>query len=166
MAGTGGLAKQVRAGLNAPSQNEAPPSGLLDELFFGKTKRERLKEFGEVFALICLVIADVRLYNYGFVLSVNVLLAVTALLLYLGFYQPLILHPAWKAWMKLGHALGMIMSVVILGLAWVVMMIPISAILKVFKIRVMDTAFGSPIDTYWENRDKKLDDFALLRRQF
>lgn len=160
------LAERLQVGKSTLAHMVPPQVSILDERYFGKTKRAHLREFAQVFALIFLVIGGGRLYHYGWVMSVVALLCATATVLYLGYYKPLLLHPAWKAWMKLGHALGAVMSVLMLSLAWIVMVIPASWILRLFRVRIMDASFRTPVSTYWEDRDSKDDDFALLRRQF
>jgi hypothetical protein len=44
--------------------------------------------------------------------------------------------------------------------------VPTSIALRLFRIKVMDTTFRSPVPSYWETRNPKMDDFKLLERQF
>jgi hypothetical protein len=68
--------------------------------------------------------------------------------------------------MKIAEGIGMVMTMVILSIGWLCLVLPTSAALKLLRIKVMDTNFRSPVASYWETRDPKMDDFKLLERQF
>ena len=50
--------------------------------------------------------------------------------LILGLTSPRLLHYPYKGWMVLGHALGWINSHIILGLVFILMLLPISCIMR------------------------------------
>ena len=52
--------------------------------------------------------------------------------LILGILKPSLLFYPYKAWMKLGHALGWINSRIILGLVFIIVVQPIAFIMKLF----------------------------------
>lgn len=167
MAGKGGLAEEIRAGLD-PVTVESPQAkvDLLDEIWFRKPVRQHIREFAQVFALVFLLIAGISAYKNGPNVLSNSFIALSLVTLALGYKTPRVLHPLWKGWMAIGHYLGAVMSIVILSIAWAILVIPIAIILKVMRIKVMDLSFGAKVDSYWEKRDPKFDDFALLKRQF
>jgi hypothetical protein len=68
--------------------------------------------------------------------------------------------------MKGAEAIGLVMTTIILGFGWFMVVVPTSLVLRVLRVRVMDTTFREPVGSYWEARDSKLDDFKLLERQF
>lgn len=76
------------------------------------------------------------------------------------------MHPLWKGWMAFAHKLSLVMTFAILSFAWTVVMMPMALLLKVLRIKVMDTSYKTGAATYWENRDPKFDNFKLLERQF
>jgi len=64
--------------------------------------------------------------------------------LLLGITKPILLLYPYKAWMKLGHVLGWINSRVILGLVFLLMLLPISIIMKFFQY--------DPLRKNWNNK--------------
>lgn len=171
MAGKGGLAKEVRAGLEIAEDSVVDKTPVitsrLDEVWMRKTVRQHLREFAQVFAILFLLFSGLTTYKHGVVAGSVYWFGAAALILAIGYTKPMLLHPLWKGWMALGHALGAVMSVVVLSAAWTIMLVPIAILLKLLRIKVMDTSYGAAVDSYWEARDPKLDDFALmLKRQF
>jgi hypothetical protein len=177
MAGKGGLAKEVRAGLELTKEDQVKNDSVvasgphetsrLDDMWMRKTIRRHLIEFAEVFALVFLLCAIMTTYKHGPSVVTGYWCGAAAVILAIGFVKPIVLHPLWKGWMALGHYLGAVMSVVILSAAWTIMVVPIALLLRLLRIRVMDTRYGAAVDSYWEKRDPKHDDFSLmLKRQF
>jgi len=138
----------------------------LEELYFGKKISRRIKEFAFVFAIIFSLIALFLIFKkdtYTFALG---LFFLSIILVVLSFIKPLVLYPLWSGWMKVGLFLGGFASKIILGFAWVLMIIPISFLLKVFKKKVVNTNFTEDIESYWEDRDLSKNDFKNLENQY
>jgi Saxitoxin biosynthesis operon protein SxtJ len=83
-----------------------------------------------------------------------------------GYLLPILLYPLWKAWMKFGELLGLVMSFLVLGAIWVTMFIPLGLLFKLFGKKVMEVSFNKEATTYWIERDHTQDDFKLLERQY
>ena len=171
MAGGRGLAKQVRARLDDEPQTDMAPKSetkvsYLDELQFRKPVRRHVAEFAAVFALIMVIVAGSGAYHGKPLSTVFTWIAAAMVLLLLGYKTPGVLHPLWKGWMKFAHVLGLVMTTLILAVAWTIALIPTAMGLKIFGIKVMDTTYGAKVSTYWETRDPKENDFQLLKRQF
>lgn len=172
MAGEGGLAKQVRTGLDSASAKVvalAPKSTKidpLDELSFNKPIREHVREFGVLFAAICFGFGAIRGYRHESLNGTYILSALGVVFLTLGYLAPRILHPVWKAWMAFAHYLSIVMTFVVMSVTWVVAFVPMALFLKILGIKRIDQSFGGKTDSYWEKRDPKHDNFALLERQF
>jgi hypothetical protein len=81
-------------------------------------------------------------------------------------YAPRLMLPVWRVWMKLAEALGLIMTHILLTGIWIILMIPVALLLKIVGIKVMDRTFRAKVDSYWEKRNPKQNDFKLLTRQF
>lgn len=173
MAGTSGLAENLRARLEpeSPMVTEGLTQGTatvdpLDEISAGKSIRKHVREFAAVFGILALIFAGGRIHHNDLATAFG-LLVVALVLTGLGYLAPQILKPVWTAWMNFAEALGMVMTSVILGLSWIIMMIPVGIILKICQIKVMNTRFRDPtVKSYWEDREEKLHDFKLLERQF
>jgi hypothetical protein len=58
------------------------------------------------------------------------------------------------------------MTCVILGLVWTIGFVPMALVLKALRIKTIDTSFRANVDSYWEKRDVKYDDFRRLEQQF
>ena len=169
MAGERGLAEQVRAGL---TEREAPVLRLIEgkdplEVYsHGRKVRVHLRDFGSLFSLIGVVIAAVILYRGGSDTKALVLIVLSAAFGLTGALAPRVLHPLWKLWMALAEKLSVVMTFVILMVAWCLLVVPMAAILRLFRVKVMDMSFRSPVNSYWEVRPDRVHDFKLLERQF
>lgn len=194
MGGKGGLAYEIRTGLEDPSNQAKPkndssypeqregsprPVNLvknsdtvkvdpLDAVTFNKTARRHVAEFGATMALVCVIFAAFKGWIRGpeALDSIFVAIGIATLFAGAGYFTPRLLHPLWVGWMKLAHMLSLVMTFVVLSIAWIGAFLPMAALLKVFRKEVMDTSFDRKAVTYWENRDPKYDDFKRLERQF
>ncbi|NMC63571.1 MAG: hypothetical protein GYA55_10450 [SAR324 cluster bacterium] len=172
MAGKGSLAEEIRTGLSEKVQvslslvSSSPKKDPLDELYFRKSIRQHVKEFVCIFAIITLIMGGYRIYWHSDMTWGLSLAAFAVLLLGLGYLAPNLIRPVWKGWMRFAEKISIVMSVVILGIAWIVALIPIAIMLRFFRTKVMDLRFNAPVESYWEMRDPKHDDFKLLKRQF
>lgn len=172
MAGKGSLAEKIRVGLKEEKavQLSLVTSTLqkdpLDGLYFRKTIRQHVKEFACVMSLVALAIAGYKIYRHADYSWGLGLIALALLILFLGYLTPHILRPIWRGWMYLAEKLGYVMSIVILSIAWTLALIPIAFMVKLFRARTMDLTFRTSVESYWEKRDPKYDDFQLLKRQF
>ena len=141
-------------------------TGTLDELYFNKPIRTHVREFGAVMALVCSIIAIFKSYHFS-----PLWVPTSWMIGGLAFYASCISFPAqfrplWQAWMKFAHYLGLVMSVVILAVLWILLFIPISTVLKTLGKRVMDLRFHADVQSYWEDRAPEKHSFKLLERQF
>lgn len=171
MARERGLAEQVRTGLD---QSQAGPKLVvlskpividpLDEVTYRKTARQHVREFACVMATFFLVIAGIKLFIGK--PSAYYWIALAVPFVGLGYLAPRVLLPIWRGWMKFAVGLSVVMTTIILSIAWLVMFIPVGILFKLIGKRVMDTRFGAPVETYWEVRNPKHNDFKLLERQF
>lgn len=167
MAGQGGLAQEIRAGLEVAEQK---PSVVmvdeLEELFHQKPVRQHIYEFVVVFDIVFVLLA---LYDYrrtGSVSTTLALLSIALVLTAVGSRRPIILKPVWKNWIALGEAMGMVMSYIILSLVWIALFIPMALMLRALKKKIMETAFREDVPSYWKTKNEAENDFALLKRQY
>ena len=188
MAGEGQLARQIRAGLEdgqsamntrpMPAQSARPPirlvekktqgTNFLDQLFFGRPKREHVKEFGALFGTIfCIVGAFLASSGSAEGMRIALwLLGATLVLVPLSYRVPVVVYPLWRGWMAFAHVLGIVMSFVFVTVTWWIMAVPLGLLLKVVGKKVMDLSFDRAVPSYWEERDERYHDFKLLERQF
>jgi hypothetical protein len=182
--GKGGLAYEVRTGLEDPSNRTKPENESrlvamvnnsdivkvdpLSLVTFNKTARRHVAEFGATMALVCVIFAGIKGWYRGpeALQSVLIAIGIAAVFAGAGYLTPRLLHPVWAGWMKLAHMLSMVMTFVVLTVAWIGAFLPMAALLKICRKKVMDTSFDRKALTYWEDRDPKYDDFKRLERQF
>lgn len=170
MAGARGLANEVRTGLDEVAVTASPqaPSKRhpLDEVWMGKSVRQHVKEFGVIFSAIFVSVGAYQLY-YKPVVTVGVSWIVGGIIFgLLGYRCPALLLPLWRGWMKLAHYLSIVMTFVILGLAWSIGFIPMAYLLRILGIKRIDVTYRSGVDSYWEKREEKYDDFKRLELQY
>ena len=171
MAGARRLVNEVRAGLEdsviaTSTVSSKVPMNPLDEVTFGKTQRQHLKEFGVVFATLFLIIACSKAYKGHTLSSVSIWVGAATIMAGLGYVAPAALKPAWRAWMKLAHYLSIVMTSVIMGLTWMFGFIPMALLVRALGIKVVDQSYGGDAATYWVKRDPKYDDFKRLKQQY
>jgi carbamoyltransferase len=58
------------------------------------------------------------------------------------------LHPLWRAWLALGHALGWFQSRVIFGAAWLALVLPYAAVFRLLGRSPLDLGFDEAAKTY------------------
>ena len=171
MAGARRLANEVRTGLDEVVVTTPPKAVVLkkhplDEVWMAKPVRQHVREFAAIFATIFCAVGAFKLYrgaplNTGLVWGGLGLVVAT-----LGYLAPGALHPLWRAWMKLAHYLSLVMTFVILSVAWCIGFVPMAYLLKILGIKRIDVSYRSGVDSYWEKRDVKYDDFKRLELQF
>ena len=104
------------------------------------------KSFGVVFFLVFLLISLYPLINDGnlriwsFVISI--------IFLILGILNSKILSPLNKIWFKFGLLLGKIMSPIVMGIIFFIVVTPTGLILRLFKKDVLNLKFNNN-NTYW-----------------
>ena len=103
------------------------------------------KKFGIFFSLIFLI-----LYLY---LSNNFFLITSVIFLFLSLFYSEILQPLNNLWFKLGILLGSIVSPIVLGCIFFILITPISIIGKIFKRDHLKINLDKNIKTYWIRRD-------------
>lgn len=172
MAGARRLADEVRVGLdesrstamaiNTDNLRKDP----LDELWLGKPVRQHVKEFGALFAAIAFFVTAVKLYRGRDVSECVAWGAVGALFAALGYFAPNVLRPIWRGWMKMAHYMSIVMTTVVLSIAWCVGFLPIAFLVRVCGIKRIDFSYKSNRSSYWEKRDAKYDDFKRLELQY
>lgn len=138
----------------------------LDEFKHGKYVRQHISEFGQVIAIAIFLFAAFSAYKGGSLGDTFAYTVVGAMFLAACRFLPRLMLPVWHSWMLLGWVLEITTTPLILGAAWLIVVVPIGLLLKALGIQVMDLSFKAPVDSYWKVRDRKLDDFKLLERQF
>tara|TARA_B110000238_G_scaffold107679_1_gene117285 strand:- start:336 stop:725 length:390 start_codon:yes stop_codon:yes gene_type:complete len=118
------------------------------------------KSFGLVFSIVFLIIALLPLINGNSIRIWSVILSLIFFIL--GLLNSNILFPLNRIWFKFGIILGGIVSPIIMGLVFFLVVTPTSLILRLFKKDVLSLKKNDSM-TYWI---KKLDKKSKMKNQF
>ena len=125
-----------------------------------KIKVSSNRSFGIVFFVVFLIVAlwplknnlDIRIWS----------LVVSFIFLILGIFNSQLLSPFNIIWFKFGMFLGKIISPIIMGLVFFIVVTPISLILKLLNKDVLSLKKNNS-NTYWK---KKSDYDTSMKNQF
>ena len=115
-----------------------------------KIKVSSNKSFGIVFSIIFLLISIYPLLNNDPIYYWSIF--VSFIFLVLGLMNSKILSPLNLLWFKFGILLGKIVSPVVMGIIFFLVVTPISIILKIFGKDVLNLKFNNN-KTYWIVKD-------------
>ena len=118
------------------------------------------RSFGIVFFVVFLLIAIYPLLNQS---EIRIWpLAISLVFLALGIINSKILTPLNKIWFKFGLLLGKIISPLIMGLIFFIVVTPIGLFMRMFKKDLLSLKFNND-QTYWI---KKNDNDNRMNKQF
>ena len=111
-----------------------------------KTKLPTNKNFGIVFSIVFLIIALFPLINDGSLRTWS--LIVSTIFLFLGLINSKILTPLNKIWFKFGFLLGRIVSPVIMGVIFFLVVTPTAFIMRLVGKDLLNLKFNK-YKSYW-----------------
>lgn len=122
------------------------------------------RSFGLIFAAFFCIIALLPLFSRGEVrlwaLMVAAVFAVIAITV------PSILTPLNKAWMRLGLLLHRVVNPIVLGLMFLIAIVPIGLLMRLIGKDLLRLKFSRDASSYWIVREPKGPDPRSLNRQF
>jgi len=89
-----------------------------------------------------------------------------AMLVLLGLVLPSLLHPLNIAWMKLGLLLGRIVTPVVMFLVYLISVVPIGLLLRMFGKDLLSLKQGDDKQSYWLDRTPPGPTPESLKDQF
>ena len=119
------------------------------------------KSFGIVFFLVFLLISIYPLANNENVRYWS--LIVSLIFLILGLLNSAILSPLNKLWFKFGILLGKIVSPLLMGIIFFLVVTPIGLLMKIFKKDLLNLTFNNKKKTYWI---EKTEPKSKMKNQF
>ena len=117
------------------------------------------RSFGIVFFVVFLLIALYPIINGHNVKVWS--LAISFIFLILGLAKSQILTPFNKLWFKFGIILGKVISPLIMGIIFFLVITPINILMKIFQKDII--GLKKKGDSYWKNRNEKIKN---MRNQF
>ena len=118
------------------------------------------RSFGIVFFIVFILIAFYPLINQGEVRTWSVL--VSLFFLIFGVINSKILNPLNKIWFKFGIFLGKIISPIVMGLIFFLVVTPIGFLMRMLKKDLLNLKFNKN-NSYWI---KKTDSKSTMKNQF
>lgn len=126
-----------------------------------KIKMGSERSFGLVFAGVFLIVALLPLLHHHPIRWWALPTAATFLLV--GLIRPAILAPLNRLWFAFGLALGKVMTPVVMGLLFVIAVIPTALLMKLFAKDPLQRRLDPGAASYWEHREKQP---GPMREQF
>ena len=118
------------------------------------------RNFGIVFFIVFILIAFYPLINQGEIRIWSILISL--LFLILGIINSKILTPLNKIWFKFGILLGKIISPIVMGVIFFLVVTPIAFLMRMLKKDILNLKFNKR-NTYWiEKTDLK----SKMKNQF
>ena len=130
------------------------------------SSRKEQRNFGIVMAVAISVLGLIRWALHGFDGLPMRFFYVAAAFLVPGLIAPRVLKPVFIIWMKFSLLLNWIMTRVILSLAFFLMIVPTSIILRLAKKDPMNRAWDPNAASYWEEPEEQPREFERYFNQF
>ena len=126
-----------------------------------KIKISSNRNFGLVFFIVFLIVAlwplkhdeDIRLWS----------LALSIIFFILGILNSKLLTPLNKLWFKFGIFLGVIVSPIIMGMVFFLVVTPTGVLMRILGKDLLKTRKVKNTSTYWIKRDKRQ---STMKKQF
>lgn len=109
------------------------------------------KSFGIVFFIVFLLIAMYPLLNHEYIRIWS--LIISFIFLILGLLNSKILYPLNKIWFKFGIWLGKIVSPLVMGIIFFIVVTPIGLLLKLLKKDLLNLKFNKN-RSYWVEKEE------------
>ncbi len=119
------------------------------------------KSFGIVFFIVFLIIGLYPLLNKEDIRVWSIIFSLIFLIL--GLVNSNLLTPLNKAWIKFGILLGNIISPLVLGIIFFLVVLPTGILMRLFKKNFLGLKFDKNLKSYWINKEKQL---SSMKNQF
>ena len=109
------------------------------------------RTFGFVFTGIFLIVAGYLWYQDGKPLAIQIFLVLAVTFFAFALFMPIVLRPFNKAWYKLGLLMGRVVSPIVLGILFFILISPIAIVMRLagrdpLKLRKQD------VQSHWIDR--------------
>lgn len=137
---------------------------MIEEFKNIQKDKKSIRDFGLLIGCILLVIAGYLFYKSR---DLNIhLISLGFSFIASGFILSPILKPVYLLWMYFAIILGFIMTRLILGLVFYFIVSPIGIIGKIFGKEFLELKKSPVNNSYWNFKDKDINDQSELERQF
>ncbi len=115
-----------------------------------KHKISDIKIFVLIWSAIFMLLAFYPLLNKGTINGWFVLIAFIFAII--AMIHPLLLLPFYKRWIQVGEFIGSIVAKIIMVIIFYALFTPVSFVLKILKIDLLDKKIDKEASTYWVKR--------------
>ena len=136
---------------------------MFEEIKSIKTSNKDIRSFGITIGIILFIISATLLYYDKS--SYQIIAYIGGGFIALGIIIPILLKPIYILWMTFAVMLGWVMTRVILGLVFYLIMTPIGLITKLLGEDFLDLK-ETNVKSYWNNRDSHLEQNQDYEKQF
>lgn len=138
---------------------------LREELKSIKSSSDDLREFGLTVGAAFLVLGCLLLRAHR--VSCPYFLAIGAALILLGLAIPIALRPVQRPWMAFSIVMGYLMTQVLMGLLFFILVTPIGFVSRLFGQNFLDLRIDRGRSSYWEKRSASASiDPSQYEKQF
>jgi len=129
-----------------------------------RTDNKAIRDFGILIGIILLIIAGILFYKER--ASYELIIFFGIAFIGLGLGKAIILKPFYSIWMYFAVVLGWLMTRLILGLLFYIVVSPISLILRLFGKEFLDLKTSSLNRSYWNYKDNDSISHQNYEKQF
>lgn len=137
---------------------------LIKEFSSIEASNARLREFGLIVGGIVFVLGGWEILRVSFSPAVGLFFGFGIFLIVVGVVFPKMLAPLYRVWMAIGILLGVIVSPLILLLLFIILIIPMGLLRRVFGDDPLKRSLEKSATTYWVPHDTR--DATHMRRPF
>ena len=133
----------------------------MKRVYSDKIKISSNRSFGLLFFVVFLIVSLWPLTSVG---SIRIWSAIiSAVFLILGLINSRLLTPLNVFWFKLGMILGAIISPIVMGIVFFIVVTPTGFILRIMGKDLLNKKYDKEKETYWIKRDTSI---GTMKRQF
>ena len=119
------------------------------------------RSFGVVFSVVFLIISFWPLFTEGTIRIWAIFIAILFLLI--SYFKPDVLYPLNKIWFKFGLLLGIIVSPIVMGIVFFIIVTPIGIIMRIIGKDLLNKKINNSVKSYWIKREQMI---GSMKNQF
>ena len=119
------------------------------------------QSFGVVFSVFFLIISFWPLFTEGTIRIWAIFIAILFLLI--SYFKPDALYPLNKIWFKFGLLLGSIVSPIVMGIVFFIIVTPIGIIMRIIGKDLLNKKINNSVKSYWIKREQMI---GTMKNQF
>ena len=131
-----------------------------------KNQQKQLTVFGYGLPVILTFLAVVHGRKHSWDMVSTVMIAAAVAVLVLGLFFRLWLAVIFRYWMRMAHAIGQVVTVLILGFVFCLIFVPAGIVLKMLGKDLLNRQQDPKVLSYWIKREECNNDQLEYTRQY